>query len=92
MIMICAFLMIPRACFTIVCPSLRTDPTGAVFICSISPGPLKLTELMDPSNPNDNQEEREKQKELYDLFPMYPTGKLSSPSFPPYVFDGLEII
>ena len=57
--------------------------------CSVSPGPVKLAELMDPAKQvamsDSDKLAREKDLERYDLFPMYPTGKPSS-STPPLGF------
>ena len=49
------------------------------LICSISPGPVTLTGLMDPMSyfvsPEVAKLDREQELAKYDLFPMYPTGQ-----------------
>ena len=52
---------------------------------SISPGPARLVELMDPTQvdmSDSTKWAREKDLERYSLFPMYPTGKHSWFYFP----------
>ena len=61
--------------------------TTPLQICSISPGPVTLSYLMDPNSyvvgTDISSLKREQELAKYDLFPMYPTGQfpLVSPHF-----------
>ena len=66
-----------------------------LLIYSVSPGPMKLAELMDPIKQAAMSDAaklaREKDLERYDLFPMYPTGE-DSFLVPSLVFHSCNLI